>query len=123
MDFAAQSKKGRRNRKITAPLIFVPLSPSPSSCAFLFAGSLPLSTLAIAIPFASQPLFLAMGWQVSGRCYGTDGKIRRVRCYVILGTKGELPTKRLAELRMDTLRSYQWSRLSAPAGRHLLRIY
>src|SRR5215469_3818810 len=59
MDFAAQSKKGRRNRKITAPLIFVPLSPSPSTCAFLFAGSLPLSTLAIAVPFASQPLFLA----------------------------------------------------------------
>ena len=36
---------------------------------------------------------------------GTDGKIRRVRRYVILGTKRELPTKRLAGRRMDTLLS------------------
>ena len=36
---------------------------------------------------------------------GTDGKIGRVRRYVILGTKRELPTKRLAERRMDTLLS------------------
>ena len=36
---------------------------------------------------------------------GMDGKIRRVRRYVILGTKRELPTKRLAERRMDALLS------------------
>ena len=36
---------------------------------------------------------------------GTDGKIRRVRRYVMLGTKRELPTKRLAERRMDALLS------------------
>lgn len=36
---------------------------------------------------------------------GTDGRIRRVRRYVILGTKRELPTKRLAERRMDALLS------------------
>lgn len=36
---------------------------------------------------------------------GTDGKTRRVRRYIILGTKRELPTKRLAERRMDTILS------------------
>lgn len=35
----------------------------------------------------------------------TDGKTRRIRRYVILGTKRELPTKRLAERRMDAILS------------------
>lgn len=34
---------------------------------------------------------------------GTDGKTRRVRREVILGTKRELPTKRLAQRRMDSV--------------------
>src|SRR5713226_7203036 len=32
-----------------------------------------------------------------------DGKTRRVRRYVILGSKRELPTKRLAERKMDAI--------------------
>src|SRR5713226_3101964 len=34
---------------------------------------------------------------------GMDGKVQRVRRYVILGTKRELPTKRLAERKMDSI--------------------
>ena len=32
-----------------------------------------------------------------------DGKTRRVRRYVILGSKRELPTRRLAERKMDAI--------------------
>jgi hypothetical protein len=32
-----------------------------------------------------------------------DGKVQRVRRYVVLGTKRELPTKRLAERKMDSI--------------------
>ena len=34
---------------------------------------------------------------------GMDGKVQRVRRYVVLGTKRELPTKRLAERKMDSI--------------------